>query len=292
MAEDWTIGRLLQWTADYLKQHGSDSPRLEAEVLLAHARGCKRIELYTSFADTAPEELRTRFRELVRRRAEGAPVAYLVGHREFYSLDFLVTPDVLIPRPETELIVLTALEIIKARASKEPSCVADVGTGSGIIGITIARQAPGARITAVDISPAALGVARQNAERLGVAERVEFLESDLLAALPREARFELIASNPPYVSTSEFAALARDVQAYEPQLALLAGPTGMSVIERLVPQAAEHLVPGGSLLLEISPMLQQAVEALLQSDGRFESIKALKDASGLVRVIQARRKAD
>jgi release factor glutamine methyltransferase len=293
MAEDWTIGRLLQWTADYLKQHGSESPRLEAEVLLAHARGCKRIELYTSFADAAPEELRTKFRELVRRRAEGAPVAYLVGHREFYSLDFLVTPDVLIPRPETELIVLTALEIIKARgAQEEPVRVADVGTGSGIIGITIARQAPRARITAVDISPAALGVARQNAERLGVAERVEFLQSDLLAALPREARFELIASNPPYVSTAEFAALARDVQAYEPQLALLAGPTGTSVIERLVPAAAEHLAPGGSLLLEISPMLQQAVEALLQSDGRFESIKALKDASGLVRVIQARRKAD
>lgn len=293
MAEDWTIGRLLQWTADYLKQHGSESPRLEAEVLLAHARGCKRIELYTSFADPAPDELRTKFRELVRRRAEGAPVAYLVGHREFYSLDFVVTPDVLIPRPETELIVLTALEIIKAKGAQPSGIrVADVGTGSGIIAITIARQSPQARVTALDISPAALGVARQNADRLGVADRVELVESDLLAALPREARFDAIVSNPPYVSTSEFAALARDVKAYEPELALLAGPTGTSVIERLVPQAAEHLTPGGSLLLEISPMLQQSVEALLQADGRFESIKALKDSSGLVRVIQARRKAE
>jgi release factor glutamine methyltransferase len=293
MAEDWTIGRLLQWTADYLKQHGSESPRLEAEVLLAHARGCKRIELYTSFSDPAPDELRTKFRELVRRRAEGAPVAYLVGHREFYSLDFLVTPDVLIPRPETELIVLTALETIKARGAQPSGIrVADVGTGSGVIAITIARQSPQARVTALDVSPAALGIARQNADRLGVSDRVELVESDLLAALPREARFDVIASNPPYVSTAEFAELARDVKAYEPELALLAGPTGTSVIERLVPQAAEQLSPGGSLLLEISPMLQQSVEALLQADGRFESIKAHKDSSGLVRVLQARRKAE
>lgn len=293
MAEDWTIGRLLQWTADYLKQHGSESPRLEAEVLLAHARGCKRIELYTSFADPAPDELRTKFRELVRRRAEGAPVAYLVGHREFYSLDFVVTPDVLIPRPETELIVLTALGILKARGAQPAGVrVADVGTGSGIIAITIARQAPQARVTALDISPKALGVARQNADRLGVADRVELVESDLLASLPKEAGFDLIVSNPPYVSTAEFAELARDVKAYEPELALLAGPTGTSVIERLVPQAAEHLTPGGSLLLEISPMLQQAVEGLVQADERFDSIKALKDSSGLVRVIEARRKAE
>ena len=139
MAEDWTIGRLLKWTADYLQQHGAASPRLDAEVLLAHARGSRRIELYTSFEEPASEELRTRFRELVRRRAEGMPVAYLVGHREFFSLDFRVTSDVLIPRPETEFLVIACLDRIKARGG-EPANVVDVGTGSGIVAITVARK--------------------------------------------------------------------------------------------------------------------------------------------------------
>ena len=143
MADEWTIGRLLEWTTAYLKDHGSDSPRLEAEVLLAHARGCQRIELYTSFGDPAAEELRTKFRELVRRRAEGVPVAYLVGHREFFSLDFRVTPDVLIPRPETEFLGMAVLDQIKAHFPAARSVdVADVGTGSGIIAIAVARQCP------------------------------------------------------------------------------------------------------------------------------------------------------
>ncbi len=138
MADEWTIGRLLNWTADYLKQHGSESPRLEAEVLLAHARGCQRIELYTSFGDEADEALRTKFRALVKRRAEGVPVAYLVGHREFYSLDFRVTPGVLIPRPETELLVLAVLDLVKAMPGEGTVNVADVGTGSGIVAIAAA----------------------------------------------------------------------------------------------------------------------------------------------------------
>ncbi|MBI3836931.1 MAG: peptide chain release factor N(5)-glutamine methyltransferase [Planctomycetia bacterium] len=290
MAEEWTVGRLLQWTADYLKQHGSESPRLEAEVLLAHARGCQRIELYTSFADPAGEELRTKFRDLVRRRAEGMPVAYLVGHREFYSLDFRVTPAVLIPRPETELLVMTLLDWIKARGPAErPIEVADVGTGSGIIAITAAKHVPRARVTAIDVSIAALAVAKDNAQRLGVAERIEFVESDLLAAVPTTRKFDCIASNPPYVSTDELANLPREVKAYEPELALAAGPSGTSVIERLIPQATERLTSGGSLLLEISPMLQQRIEMLIASDKRLELGPTIKDLAALARVVQARR---
>jgi release factor glutamine methyltransferase len=291
MAEDWTIGRLLQWTADYLKQHGSESPRLEAEVLLAHARGCQRIELYTSFSDPAADDLRTKFRELVRRRAEGVPVAYLVGHREFYSLDFRVTSDVLIPRPETELLVMTLLDRIKVHgASDRPIELADVGTGSGIIGITTAKHAARTHVTAIDVSSAALAVAKDNAARLGVADRVRFIESDLLSALPAEPTFDFIASNPPYVSTDEMANLPREVRAYEPELALVAGPTGTSVIERLIPQAAERLRSGGSLLLEISPMLQQRVEALIAADARWELGSTAKDLAALARVVQARRR--
>jgi release factor glutamine methyltransferase len=291
MADAWTIGRLLEWTTDYLKQHGAESPRLEAEVLLAHARGCKRVELYTSFGDEAGEELRTKFRELVRRRAEGAPVAYLVGHREFYSLDFRVTPAVLIPRPETEFLVMTLVDLIKSFGERDqPIEVADVGTGSGVIGICVAKHAPQARVTAVDVDAKALEVARENAKRLGVAERIEFVESDLLAAIPAGRQFDFVASNPPYVSDDEFAALAPEVRLHEPRIALVAGETGTSVIARLIPQAAERLRSGGSLLLEISPMLQQRVEALVGSDDRFTPAPTVKDLAGLPRVVQARRK--
>jgi release factor glutamine methyltransferase len=289
MADEWTIGRLLGWTADYLKQHGSESPRLEAEVLLAHARGCKRIELYTSFEDPAGDQLRTTFRALVKRRAEGAPVAYLVGHREFYSLDFRVTPDVLIPRPETELLVLALLDLYKARDPRDsPVTIADVGTGSGIIGITAARHVPKALVTAIDISPAALAVARDNATRLGVADRVTLVESDLFQAVKDPPVFDFIASNPPYVSTAEMEQLAPEVR-QEPQLALVAGPSGMDVIDRLIPQAAARLSGLGYLLLEISPMLQQQVEAAVQAEGRLEHQKTINDLAGLPRVVVARR---
>jgi release factor glutamine methyltransferase len=209
-AETWTIGRLLTWTTDYLKQHKSDSPRLDAEVLLAHARGCPRIQLYANFEEVADDGLRARFRELVKKRAEGMPVAYLVGKREFYSLDFKVTPDVLIPRPETEHVVIAALDFIKER-SGDTTTVCDVGTGSGCIAICIAKHAATAQVTAIDISPQALAVARENAAH-GVAEKIEFVESDLFAALPAERKFDVIASNPPYITAAEYAALPAGVR--------------------------------------------------------------------------------
>jgi release factor glutamine methyltransferase len=291
MAEEWTIGRLLQWTTDYLKQHGAESPRLEAEVLLAHARGCKRVELYTSFGEQADESLRTKFRALVKRRAEGVPFAYLVGHREFYSLDFRVTSDVLIPRPETEFLVMTLLDRIKALPPGDESIeVADVGTGSGVVAVCVAKHAPRARVTAIDTSGPALAVARDNARRLQVAERIEFVESDLFSAIPIDRQFAFVASNPPYVADGEFAALSAEIRDHEPRVALVAGESGTSVIQRLIPQAAERLRSGGSLLLEISPMLQQRVESLVSEDGRLELKPTVKDLAGLPRVVQARRK--
>jgi release factor glutamine methyltransferase len=287
--EPWTVGRLLQWTTDYLKRHGSDSPRLDAEVLLAEALGCKRIELYTAFDQEPREEARAAFRELVRRRSEGTPVAYLVGRREFYSLTFRVTPDVLIPRPETEFLVIALLDLARQRQAGQVT-VCDVGTGSGIVAVAAAKHLPNARITAVDISPAALEVARSNAETHGVLERIEFLESDLFAAVPPEQRFDFVVSNPPYVSEAEMEALAPDVRDHEPRLALLAGPIGTEVIQTLVSQAAERLNPGGYLLLEISPMIHDAVQALLTANTRFEPGPTVKDLARLPRVVQARRK--
>src|SRR5438094_4731857 len=160
MPESWTVLRLLTWTTDYLKSHGSDSPRLDAEVLLAHARGCERIMLYAAFDQVIDESTRAKFRELVKRRAEGVPVAYLVGKREFYSLSFRVTPDVLIPRPETEFVVVATLDVLKEIPNpkskiQNPPLIADVGAGSGAIAVAIAKHAPQAQIVAIDISPAA-----------------------------------------------------------------------------------------------------------------------------------------
>src|SRR3982751_4332946 len=154
--EPWTIGRLLSWTVEYLGKHGAENPRLDAEVLLAEARGCKRIDLYTAYGEPASDEVRTAFRELVRRRAEGTPVAYLVGRREFYSLDFEVNTDVLIPRPETELLVVALLDHMKNRPANDSTIeIADVGTGSGILAVCAAKYVPNSRVTAIDISPAA-----------------------------------------------------------------------------------------------------------------------------------------
>ncbi len=197
-AEVWTVGRLLQWTADYLKSHGADSPRLDAEVLLAHALGCRRIELYTSFERVPDEAVRTAFRELVRRRADGEPVAYLVGRREFYSLEFPRLARRADPRPETELLVVTLLDLAKGRPGK-PLAVCDVGTGSGILAVCAAKFLD-CRVTAIDVSPAALAVARANAEAHGVAAQIDFVCGDLLAALPPAAVFDFMLSNPPYVS--------------------------------------------------------------------------------------------
>jgi release factor glutamine methyltransferase len=287
-SETWTIGRLLTWTTDYLKQHGSQSPRLDAEVLLAYARGCKRIELYTTFDQIADDATRAAFRELVSRRAKGEPVAYLVGKREFFSLSFCVTRDVLIPRPETETLVVRMLDLGKAESTAEnPRRIADIGTGSGIVAICAAKHLPDAGVVAIDSSEAALAVAKQNATDHGVDNRIEFIHGNLFDAVRQELRFQIIASNPPYVSESELARLAPDVRDFEPRQALVAGPRGTEVIERLIVQAAERLVPGGWLLMEISPMIENAVRELVKQRGGYDLGATIKDHGGQPRVIQA-----
>ncbi len=291
--EPWTVGRLLNWTVEYLGKHGAENPRLDAEVLLAHARHCKRIDLYTAFGESASDETRTEFRELVKRRATGVPVAYLVGHREFYSLDFEVNSDVLIPRPETELLVVTLLDKIKERAGGSGGIsIADVGTGSGIIAICAAKYVPAARIKAIDLSGAALAVARRNAEKHGVAERIEFVESNLLSAEPADASFDFIVSNPPYVSTSEMTELAIDVREHEPELALCAGERGTDLIAPLIEQAARLLKPGGAVLIEISPIISTAVESLIGTRPSLELGPTIKDLAGHARIVQAMRRND
>lgn len=288
--DTWTIGRLLEWTTGYLRDQQSDSPRLDAELLLAQALGCQRIELYTSFESVPAEGQRDQFRDLVRRRAAGTPVAYLLGHREFYSLDFRVTPDVLIPRPETEFLVIATLDLLRAEQRDGPPSIVDVGTGSGIVAISLAKNCPEAAITAIDISPQALEVAKGNAETHEVHDQIRFQEGDLLAPLEDSPSLDFVVSNPPYVSTSEMAELPRDVADFEPHLALDAGPHGTEVIERLIPQAAAKLRSGGYLLIEISPMIESNVRALIEQEAAFEPMPTTKDLAGLARIVVARRR--
>ncbi len=216
-------------------------------------------------------------------------MAYLVGHREFYSLDFRVTPDVLIPRPETELLVIALLDLAKTRPVGGKMTVADVGTGSGIIAVCAAKHLPGSYVTSIDSSPAALEVARSNAEKHGVLERIEFVESDLLAGVAAEKKFDFILSNPPYVAEGELDALRPEVRNFEPRSSLVAGPRGTEVIERLIPQSAERLAPGGYLIMEISPMIYERTLALFAAEPRFEPAATIKDLARLPRVVQARK---
>jgi release factor glutamine methyltransferase len=281
---------LLTWTADYLKKHGASTPRLDAELLLAKVLGCTRIELYTTFDAVPDKQQRAAFRELVRRRAAGTPVAYLLGRREFFSLSFHVTPDVLIPRPETELLVVRLLELAKDWAIERELNIADVGTGCGIIAVCAAKHLPQARVIAIDISPAALAVARQNVLQHGVADRVELVQSDLFAAVPEHRRFAFILSNPPYVRSGEVAELAPEVRNHEPPTALFAGERGTEVIESLIPQAAQRLLPGGYLLIEVSPTIHEAARALVAAEPRLALAPSLKDLARLPRVVQARRR--
>ncbi|MDO4558318.1 MAG: peptide chain release factor N(5)-glutamine methyltransferase, partial [Planctomycetia bacterium] len=260
------VQRLLTWTTDYLRRSGADTPRLDAEILLAESMRCPRISLYTRFPEPASGEVRARYRELVKRRASRTPVAYLTGRKEFFSLDFIVTPDVLIPRPDTEFLVTGLLDEVRKRTgdSRGPR-ILDLGTGSGVLAICAAKHIPDATITAVDLSPEALDVARRNAEKHQVTDRISFLESDLFTAIPANEQFDFILSNPPYVTRAEWEQLAPEIRNHEPKLALIAGEDGMSVCRRLLAEAPGRLTDGGVCLIETSPMLAATLESAIDA---------------------------
>jgi release factor glutamine methyltransferase len=282
----WTVGELLDWTAKYLAQKGSEYPRLDTEVLLAHALGCRRIEIYTRYTEPATDEQRDRFRELVRQRIEGCPVAYLVGRKEFFSLELEVSPAVLIPRPDSEVVVVEFLQLAKLMTL--PSVV-DIGTGSGNLAVSIAKQHKGAQVTAVDLSPEALAVAQRNAAKHGLADRVRFVQGDLFAPLGDE-RFDVVVSNPPYIPTADIAGLAPGVRNYEPHLALDGGADGFAVFDRLIEGAEQHLNPGGHLLVEIGSPQEGPARERLEARPAFELAETLHDGAGLPRVLKAQRR--
>ncbi|MAW53821.1 MAG: protein-(glutamine-N5) methyltransferase, release factor-specific [Geminicoccus sp.] len=286
----WTVLRLLKWTTEFFESRGSQSPRLDAEILLAHSLACSRIELYTAFESEPDEEQRTCFRELVQRRGEGAPVAQLVGYKEFYSLRFDVNEHTLIPRPETEHLVIAALDHLKQCDPQDhPPAIADIGTGSGAIAVSIAVHSPSSQLTAIDISPQALQVAASNAQLHCAEDRIEFVQSDLLADVDSERVFDLICSNPPYVSESEYQQLDPSVKGYEPKTALVSGPTGTEIIERILQLAENRLVPGGLMLIELSPMIAEQCLRLANALDHLVDAKLINDFSGLQRVLVAHR---
>jgi release factor glutamine methyltransferase len=286
MDDSWTVGGLLNWTAQFLTKKGVEFPRLDSEVLLAHVLNCRRIDLYGArHGEVVSEEVRGTLRELIKRRVEGCPVAYLVGRKEFFSLTLEVSPAVLIPRPDTELVVA---ECLKWAGPLPAPRVLDIGTGSGNIAVAVARQHPGAVVTAVDLSAAALEVAKRNAERHGLASRLRFLEGDLFAAIPAGERFDFILSNPPYIASGDLAGLPVGVRDYEPHLALDGGPGGYAVFDRLVAAAPAYLAPGGYLLVEIGAPQEKTAREHIAARGAYELGETVHDYSGHPRVLRAR----
>ncbi len=285
-AEKWTVGRLLTWTAEFLKKKGAESPRLDAEVLLAHVLGWPRVQLYTHFEDEVGEPARSAYRELVKKRSEGAPVAYLVGRKEFFSLALAVSPAVLIPRPDTETAVVAALDCLKGRRSPH---VLDVGTGSGCLALAIAKQCPGARVIAIDISNDALAVASANAAALGLSDRVEFRQGDLVEAVLGEGPFDLIVSNPPYIPSGDLENLEPGVRDFEPHLALDGGYDGLRIVQRLITTAPESLMKGGWLVLEIGSAQEAPVRIMIDDAGGYSLSPTIRDAANHPRVIRASR---
>jgi release factor glutamine methyltransferase len=286
--QPWTIARLLDWTTGFFSKSEADNPRLEAEILLAEALQCPRIMLYTQFDQVPPQDAIDKFRKWVKQRTAGEPVAYIVGHKEFYSLRFFVNSHVLIPRPETEYVVVAAVEAAKSIAQR-PLRILDIGTGSGCIAITLAKHLGDCKIAAIDISPEALEVAKQNAHTHQVTDKIRFLQGDLYQALPNgSAPVQLIVSNPPYIGTDEVGTVEKQVRDFEPEVALFGGPKGMEVIERLVTQAPAHLQPGGYLIFEASPFIMDACLELVRNNG-FEQPSVIKDLDGHRRVLVARK---
>ena len=285
--EVWTVKKVLDWTIGYLKQHGCESARLDAEILLAHSRNCQRIQLYTEFdAPMTPEE-RATMRDLVRRRATLEPVAYLVGFREFFGLDFEVEPGVLIPRPDTETLVMTALEVANELPSPR---ILDVCTGTGCVPVAIAVNCAAAALTAIELDSQVHGIAQRNIEKHKLTDRITLLQGDLFSPLVDDASFDVITANPPYVTDAEMNTLQPDVRLHEPELALRGGADGLDIVRRLIPEAVIWLTDGGALMLEIGEQQGDAVVQLFEASNRYEPAEIVKDLGGRSRVVWAKKK--
>jgi release factor glutamine methyltransferase len=264
------------------------SPRMNAELLLMFTLGCDRAYLFAHPERDLTAEEQTRYKDALDQRVSGIPAQYITGHQEFWGLDFIVTPAVLIPRPETEHVIETVLKLNDGGRTSSPGSllrIVDVGTGSGCIALALAKELPDAEIHATDISPAALEIARTNAARLQLDQHIRFRQTDLLQGLDHEA-FDFVVSNPPYVGNLEEDQVQLEVRKFEPRNAVFAGATGVEVIERLIPQAHSALKPGGWLVIEISGTIADRVKLLFNG---WNEVQITNDLQGISRVISAQK---
>jgi release factor glutamine methyltransferase len=268
----WTTLSVLDWTTQRFTEAGITAARLEAQILLAHVLGCTRMQLYTGFDKPLAEAELASYRGLIKRRLAGEPVSYLVGETEFWGLPFHVEPSVLVPRPDTETLIEVARAARPDRAA--PCRILDLCTGSGVIAVSLAREYPAAQVIATELSSAAAALARRNAARNAVADRVDVREGDLFAPV-RGERFDLIAANPPYIASSVIPTLSPEVRR-EPVIALDGGPDGLAFYDRICAEAREHLVPGGAIVLEHGFDQAVAVRARLVAAG-FTGVTLVHD---------------
>ncbi|WP_415910482.1 peptide chain release factor N(5)-glutamine methyltransferase [Oleiharenicola sp. Vm1] len=277
-----TVLEIIKRSTEFLQKHGVESPRLNAELLVGHALGLKRMQLYLQFERPLAETELAKIRPLVKRRSEREPLQYIVGTTEFGGLTLKVDRRALIPRPETELLV----EIAKEKCAPPPARVLDLGTGSGALALALAKLFPEARVTAVDVSPDALALARENAAALGLAERVAFMPSDWFAALPADDRFELIVANPPYLTDAETRETTPEVQKFEPWNALSSGPAGTEALAVIVREARTRLAPGGWLICETGIAQHAQLLDWMRTAG-YASVESRKDLTGRDRFVLA-----
>jgi release factor glutamine methyltransferase len=287
MATPITIAETLKQASATLRAAAIPNDLLDAQTLLAHALGCDRTYLIVHFNQQLSEEQQASYQALIARRAAGEPLQYITGRQEFFGLDFLVTPAVLIPRPETELIIEETIRLAQLHGWEQPVIV-DAGTGSGCIAVTLARELEGAQLTATDISAEALALARRNAERNGVADRIQFALTDWLDALPNQPCADFILSNPPYVAAHEMPGLQREVREWEPALALTDQGDGLSCYRRLLRDAPHRLRAGGYFICEMGYTQAEAITALLDAQVWAEH-HLLSDLQGIPRTLVARK---
>jgi len=289
----WTIGELLKVSADYLKQKGIDSPRLSAEILLAHQLHLTRVKLYLQYDQPLTEQEVEGYRSLIRRRLSREPIQYITGTQEFWSMEFIVNPSVLIPRPETEVLVEQAVSLSKQNPNllEEGANLLDLGTGCGALAVVLAREFKKALIWATDLSEEALEIAHRNAERHGVRDRIEFRAGDWFTPFAGKAsRFDMILSNPPYIPAEAFETLAPEVRDHEPRSALDGRAQGMYDITRILREAANYLVPGGWILMEMDPeQIPKAIQ-VIEETGQFAEHRRVQDYSRRYRVVMAKKK--
>jgi release factor glutamine methyltransferase len=288
---EWTVSRVLQWAGTYLKERGVDSPRITAEILLAHALHIDRVRLYLNYDQPLEQTELSAFKDLLRRRLRHEPVAYIVGCKGFWTLELEVSPAVLIPRPETECLVEAALKALRAFPDACRARVLELGAGSGAVILALVAEAPRHRYFATDLSPAALQVAGRNAEQAGMGGRVHFWAADWFAALRLAAPFfDLIVANPPYIASGAIDTLQREIAGYEPRLALDGGVDGLQSYRAILAEAHRYLAPGGWLILEIGCDQRLALYRLYEQSGHFESFDCARDYAGRERVVGMRKK--